>query len=195
MQPRLGQLPGQGGPSELSVMWPSSAPSPCAPRKVIPPITTPPPTPVPSVSITRWLLAEDVGLGQRRAVGVVVHEHRHAEARAQLVAQRHAGQRDVDAGLDGAGGVVDLRGHADADRLGRPDAVDHPLDDRLDALEQRLRRVRDRGVLGRLDGPSRRRPQPRRPSCRQRRRRGPRVDSYPGEARQASAVTSDSPWR
>ena len=54
MQPRLGQLPGQGGPSGLSVMWPSSAPRPCAPRKVIPPITTPPPTPVPSVSITRW---------------------------------------------------------------------------------------------------------------------------------------------
>ena len=53
MQPRLGQLPGQGGPSGLSVMWPSSAPSPCAPRKVIPSITTPPPTPVPSVSITR----------------------------------------------------------------------------------------------------------------------------------------------
>ena len=54
MQPRLGQLPGQGGPSGLSVMWPSSAPRPCAPRKVIPSITTPPPTPVPSVSITRW---------------------------------------------------------------------------------------------------------------------------------------------
>src|SRR5687767_11241740 len=53
MQPRLGQLPGQGGPSALSVKWPSSAPRPWAPRKVLPPITTPPPTPVPSVSITR----------------------------------------------------------------------------------------------------------------------------------------------
>src|SRR5215208_5711335 len=53
MQPRLGQLPGQGGPSGLSVMWPSSAPRPCAPRNVIPRVTTPPPTPVPSVSITR----------------------------------------------------------------------------------------------------------------------------------------------
>src|SRR5215211_360515 len=51
-QPLLGQLPGQGGPSGFSVKCPSSAPSPCAPRKIRPRMITPPPTPVPSVSMT-----------------------------------------------------------------------------------------------------------------------------------------------
>ena len=179
MQPRLGQLPGQGGPSGLSVMWPSSAPSPCAPRKILPPITTPPPTPVPSVSITRWSLAEEVGLGERGAVGVVVHEHGHAEAPAELLAQRHARERDVHARLDRAGGVVDLRGHADADRLGLADPLDHALDDRLDAVQQAPRWCSGRSGPRSPRGRSLPRPLPRRPSCRLRRRLGPSGDSYP----------------
>ena len=88
---------------------------------------------------------------ERRAVGVVVHEHRHAEAAAELLAQRHAGERDVDAGLDRAGGVArSARARRPRSPRARPTRSIIALDGRLDAVEQRLRRVRDRGVLGRL---------------------------------------------
>ena len=84
-----------------------------------PSMITPPPTPVPSVSISRCRAGralDQLGLGQRGAVGVVVDEDRDAEAPLELVAQRHALERDVHARDDRAGGEVDLRGHADADR-------------------------------------------------------------------------------
>src|SRR5581483_5661338 len=51
-QPRLGQLPWQGGPSMSTTMWPSSAAAPVAPLYGRPPRMRPPPMPVPIVSIT-----------------------------------------------------------------------------------------------------------------------------------------------
>ena len=56
-----------------------------------------------------------VGLGERRAVGVVVDVHRDAEPLAQQVAQRHACERDVHAEPRRAGGEVDRAGDGDAD--------------------------------------------------------------------------------
>src|SRR5947199_281993 len=49
-------------------------------------------------------------LRQRGAVGVVVHVDRDAEAAAELLAQRDAGEWDVHARDDRAGRVLDLRG-------------------------------------------------------------------------------------
>ena len=83
--------------------------------------------------------------------------------------------------------------HADADRLGLADALDHALHGAVDAVEQRLGRVRDRGIFRCLaDGDS------------VHRRDGDLraayvdaedhdVDSYPRGAKRASAVTCDSP--
>src|SRR5579884_938108 len=51
--PRPVQTPRQGLPSWTITTWPSSAPRPFAPRNGRPPEITPPPSPVPSVSITR----------------------------------------------------------------------------------------------------------------------------------------------
>ena len=51
-QPRFGHLPGQGGPSRSTTTWPSSPADPVAPRWRRPPMTTAPPIPVPSVSIS-----------------------------------------------------------------------------------------------------------------------------------------------
>src|SRR5215216_6959364 len=65
------------------------------------------------------------------------HEHRRAEPSTQHLPQRHAGERDVDARLDGAGGVLDLGGHPDADRLGLADAVDHALHDIFFLMKRR----------------------------------------------------------
>ena len=56
-----------------------------------------------------------VGLGERRAVGVVVDVHRDAEPLAQQVAQRHACERDVHAEARRAGGEVDRARDGDAD--------------------------------------------------------------------------------
>ena len=179
MQPRLGQLPGQGGPSGLSVKWPSSAPRPCAPRKVIAVDHHPAAHAGAEREHHEVVLAEYVGLGESGAVGVVVDEHRHAEAPAELLAQRHAGERDVHARLDRAGGVVDLRGHADADRLGlagpaRSRRARWPRSRRAG----RLGRPGDGRLLHGVLGRSRHRPPPRRPSCRPRPLRGPRPPGY-----------------
>ena len=92
---------------------------------------------------------DQLGLGERGAVRVVVDEDRHAEAALELVAQRDALERDVHARDDGAGGEVDLGRHADADR--RRLAVRRSITcarERLDAVEQRVRVVeRGRGLL------------------------------------------------
>jgi hypothetical protein len=59
-----------------------------------------------------------VGLGQGRAVGVVVDVDRDAEPLAQQVAQRDAGERDVHAEAGGAGGEVDRARDGDPDGVG-----------------------------------------------------------------------------
>ena len=51
-QPIPGQLPGQSGPCSSSTTWPSSAPTPVAPRYTSPFSHSPPPMPVPSDTIT-----------------------------------------------------------------------------------------------------------------------------------------------
>ena len=68
-----------------STMWPSSAAAPTAPRYSFPSRTSPPPTPVPSVSITMYRVAApgaDLPLGERRRVRVVVDPDREREALA-----------------------------------------------------------------------------------------------------------------
>jgi hypothetical protein len=92
-------------------------------------------------------LAHHVRLGQRRAVRVVVHEHRDAEAGAELLAQRHPGQGDVHAGHDRPRGEVDLRRHPHPDRLGLAGPAHHLPDDVLDAVEKRVGAGGDGGVL------------------------------------------------
>ena len=96
------------------------------------------------------VLAEDVGLGEGGAVGVVVDEHRHAEAAPELGAQRHAGQRDVHARLDRAGRVLDLGRDAHADRLGLPDPADQEPHGLLEPVEERGGAAEDRGALDRV---------------------------------------------
>jgi hypothetical protein len=98
--------------------------------------------------VTRGTALDVLGLGQCRAVGIVVHEDGHAKATRQLPAQLDAGKRDVHARQHPSRGEVDLRGNAHPDRRRRSAGlVDHLAHGRLDP--------RDHG-LARLD---RRRPQ------------------------------------
>ncbi len=92
-------------------------------------------------------VVHELGLGQRRAVGVVVHVHGHLEAAEQLLPERHPGERDVHARLHGAGGVLDLGGHPHAHRHRRPGGVDHPARGGLEAVQQSLRAVQHGGRL------------------------------------------------
>ena len=101
-----------------------------------------------------------LGLGQRRAVGVVVHEHRHAEAPLELRAERDAGERDVHARLDGAGGVLDLGRHPHAHRRGLSHPVDHTAGGGLDPVEQRVRCCRAAWATPRCGSRRRRRSPP-----------------------------------
>ena len=97
-QPRFGQLPGQAGPSGSIVKWPSSAPSPWAPRKIRPSIDH---------------AAADAGAErEHHEVGRIADAAGPRRARrswrrcrrtparrsaAELLAQRHARERDVHA--------------------------------------------------------------------------------------------------
>jgi hypothetical protein len=56
-------------------------------------------------------------LGEGRAVGVVVDEHRQVEFRRHQVADRHVDERQVDRGDRDPALAVDSRGDADADGL------------------------------------------------------------------------------
>jgi glucokinase len=93
-------------------------------------------------------VVHQLGLGEGGAVGVVVHEHGHAEALLELFAQRDAGQGDVYAREHGAGGEIDLRRHAHA-HGGRPlgRLVGDLVEGVLDAVEQALGAVEDGGLL------------------------------------------------
>src|SRR5688500_1729397 len=74
---------------------------------------------------------------------------------AELLTKWDAGQRDVHAGLDGAGRELDLRRHADADRLRLP-GLGHDLADAvLDPVEEGVGADRDGRMLA---GMRRRRP-------------------------------------
>ena len=96
--------------------------------------------------VVRGRVGDQLRLGQGGAVRVVVHEHGHAEAIAQLLAQGDPLQRDVHAGQRGARGELHLRRHTHPDRLG-PGAVTRDFVDRaLDAFEQRVG-VREVGGL------------------------------------------------
>ena len=83
---------------------------------------------------------EQARLGKRRHVRIVVDEDGDVEAAAELLTQRHARERDVDARLDGARGVVDLRRHPNADRRRRCALGDHLAGGRLQTVEQRRAR-------------------------------------------------------
>ena len=102
-------------------MWPSSAPLPVAPRYGLPSRIRPPPTPVPSVSITTSRApraAPDPPLGDRGGVGVVVDRHR--TGRAAPASGR--GSRRPRAGCSPTrrarpAALVDPRRDAEAERL------------------------------------------------------------------------------
>ena len=97
-QPWFGQLPGHGGPSASTMMWPSSAAAPRRPYTRRPSTSRPPPMPVPSVSMIALLAPARLAqppLGQQRRVAVVVDGHRQAEALGEHVAHRHPVQRQV----------------------------------------------------------------------------------------------------
>jgi hypothetical protein len=98
--------------------------------------------------IARGAALDELGLGERRAVGVVLHVDRKAEAVLEVAAQLDARERDVHAGEDGARGEVDLRRHADPDRQRRRlRALDHLARGGLDPGEDRLARVERGRVL------------------------------------------------
>ena len=103
---------------------------PVAPRKIWPSITIPPPTPVPEREHHQVLagVRDQLCLGQRGAVGVVVHEHRRAEAACRSSSRSGTPvERDVHAREHRAGGEVDLGRHADPHRLGRVADLGHRL--------------------------------------------------------------------
>ena len=83
-----------------------------------------------------------VGLGQRGDGGVVVDEHRHVQALAQQLAQRHAAQRDVHRRAGGAGLEVDDRRDPEADGLRVARGLDH-----LDELVHQRVGARQLGLL------------------------------------------------
>ncbi len=83
----------------------------------------PPPQPVPKMTpnTTPWPApAPSDRLGQREAVGVVLHPHLAAQQGADLAVERMAVQRDRVGVLHQSGGRADHAGNADAD--GRGDA-------------------------------------------------------------------------
>ena len=90
------------------------------------------------------LRAVVVGLCERGAGRVVVHEHRYAETLAQHRAKRHVGERDVRARAHPTGRELDDRRDADAHRFGCLAAGDLP-DSPHELSDQRLRA---RGVGG-----------------------------------------------
>jgi hypothetical protein len=95
--------------------------------------------------VTRRASVHELGLGDRRAVAVVVDVDRDVEAPLELVAQRDALERDVHARDDGAGGEVDLRRHAHPDCLRPPVRFDRLAGELLEAVEQCVG-VRQRGL-------------------------------------------------
>ena len=103
-----------------TTMWPSSAAAPTQPRYSRPPSTSPPPIPVPIVSIATSaapLAAPGARLGPDRAVGVVVDLHRQPEALGHEVGEGQVGERQVD-GLDrDPGPAVERAGDPEADRV------------------------------------------------------------------------------
>ncbi len=139
------------------------------PRKIEPSITTPPPTPVPSVYITRCsrrAAVHEVRLGERGAVGVVVHVDGHPESLAQLPA-RAARPR---AGCSRSRRPCRSRSRSGwAGRRLPPRlalALDHLAHDRLDLVDQGRRCCSARSAA-------------RRPTCTRCRRSGPRATLVP----------------
>ena len=99
-------------------MWPNSPAKPCLPRCSVPPATSPPPMPVPSVTSTMSVgtLAGAVQpLGHGGARGVVVDVHIAADARAEQAGDVEVGDA-VQVGRGPQHAVVgDQPGHADAE--------------------------------------------------------------------------------
>ena len=115
-----GRSPEHSGPSASTTTWPSSPPSPCAPRKISPPVDDAAADARAERQHHQLARADRVGLGERGAARVVVDVDRHSEPPAQLLAQRHARERDVHARHHRAGRPLDLRWDADPDRVRLP---------------------------------------------------------------------------
>ena len=91
--PGPGSCRGRAAPPGPTVMWPSSAPEPVGPAEDLAAddhAAAHAGAEREHHEQARRRVVHELGLGERGAVGVVVDEHRHAEAPLQLLAQRHA---------------------------------------------------------------------------------------------------------
>ena len=146
-QPRLWQAPGHSGPSASTTTCPSSAAEAVRAAEDAAAGHDAAAHARPEREHHELARVDRVGLGERRAAGVVVHVDGDPEPAAELGAQRDVRQRDVHARNDGAGRPLDLRRHADADRIGLARLRGHLADRGLDALEQRRGGLERRRIL------------------------------------------------
>ena len=125
----------------------------CAPRYTCPPRTRPPPIPVPDREhheLAHHQVGAVVGLRERGAVGVVVHEDGQAEALLERRPQLDVLEPGVRAPAHPSGGEVEHRRKAHPDRLRLRRA--HRLGHARDLRDQRLRaRSRCRAHDSRLE--------------------------------------------
>ena len=115
---------GQSGPSGSTTMWPISPTKPLLPRWMTPPASTPPPMPVPSVTSTAsrapWALptVDSASSAQVASLSMDASWPSRSASRSRSGRSRHLG--DVRGGAEHAL-AGDQAGHADAERVGRPE--------------------------------------------------------------------------